>query len=392
MDVHMNSVRDRVLRGYRLLLGVLVLLTGLLLGDVGTAIGGVNRVGAGERVLSDQYEAASDAPAEEESLRSSVPPQSIPSYRSPGAYVVYGAGAMGLVVGFVWWRTARLERERRKLQGLLHKRTTEVDTQKGQLETYNQELLRTIKTLRQTIEEKSRILGMAAHDLKNPIFGIRALSEIVLETEALSPKGERKLNLIRESAEETLHLIDGLLSSASASETTKREHQPVDVAALLPWIVQGFEPQAERKNQTLHCTVPDGVCVVRGDRYKLREAVNNLISNALKYSPAGSDVTVVLERTQGEVHVAVADAGPGLSNRDKQRMFVPFQRLSAKPTGGEGSSGLGLYIVKQIVESHGGAIDVESSPGAGSTFVLRFPRLTESSRPDVDSPSVNRET
>ena len=300
--------------------------------------------------------------------------RSNPWYRTPWAWAGYGIGVIALVVVLVRWRTASLERRRRSLEDVVAERTREVRRQKRQLEAYNRELLRTNETLRHTLEEKSRLLGMAAHDLKNPLFGIRALSEILLETEALSEKSERKLTLICESANETLHLIDDLLSTAAGAVQNERDHEAVDLAVLTQWVVRSFEPQAERKEQALsHAVATDEPCVVTGDRRKLREAVGNLVGNALKYSPPGEDVDVRVDRCNDVVQVAVSDDGPGLSERDQERMFAPFQRLSPEPTGGEGSSGLGLYIVKQIVDQHGGTIDVESAPGVGSTFVLALP-------------------
>jgi len=306
-----------------------------------------------------------------------VAERSEPWYRTPWAWGAYGAGVVVFVVLLVRWRTAALDRQRRALEDEVAERTREVRRQKRQLKAYNRELLRTNETLRRTLEEKSRLLGMAAHDLKNPLFGIRALAEILLETASLPDKSERQLGLIRESADETLHLIDGLLTTAASASQADRDPERVDLAALTQWVVRSFEPQAERKDQALSCTVDrEAPCIVMGDRRTVREAVANLVGNALKYSPPGEAVDVRVERGEGVVQVAVSDDGPGLSERDQQRMFVPFQRLSPEPTGGEPSSGLGLYIVKQIVDQHGGTIDVESAPGEGSTFVLSLPATT----------------
>ena len=353
---------------------VLVVVAGLLL-LAGTVTAGAPRSPGEETwavpvvsTVPPLQESVPDEEATQETDRSN------PWYRTPWAWAGYGIGVIALVVVLVRWRTASLERRRRSLEDVVAERTREVRRQKRQLEAYNRELLRTNETLRHALEEKSRLLGMAAHDLKNPLFGIRALSEILLETEALSEKSERKLTLICESANETLHLIDDLLSTAAGAVQNERDHEAVDLAVLTQWVVRSFEPQAERKEQALsHAVATDEPCVVTGDRRKLREAVGNLVGNALKYSPPGEDVDVRVDRCNDVVQVAVSDDGPGLSERDQERMFAPFQRLSPEPTGGEGSSGLGLYIVKQIVDQHGGTIDVESAPGVGSTFVLALP-------------------
>lgn len=315
---------------------------------------------------------------------------SSPWYLSPGGYLVIGLLGIGIVFVLVWWRTSYLQRKREQLERQVAERTNEVRRQKQQLEAYNHELLRTNEQLRRTIEEKSKLLGVAAHDLKNPLFGIRALSEIVLESEALSDRGERKLNLIRESAEESLHLIDDLLATAASSARAGLDPEPVDVKALVQWVVHSFEPQAERKGQDLRCSIPDEKCVVRGDKRKLREAVANLVSNALKYSPPGEAVDVFVNRRNGAVQVAVEDDGPGLSKTDQERMFAPFQRLGPTPTGDESSSGLGLYIVKQVVDLHDGSIDVTTAPGEGSTFTLRLPIVVsdDSFTSEADPPAT----
>jgi signal transduction histidine kinase len=140
-------------------------------------------------------------------------------------------------------------------------------------------------------------------------------------------------------------------------------------------VVTSFEPQAQRKDQALQWTVSDAPCVVAGDRGKLREAMINLLSNALKYAPPGTSVGVTVTQDNGTVKFSVSDEGPGLSSRDQERLFAPFQRLTPKPTGDEGTSGLGLYIVKQIVSLHDGDVKVDTVLGEGSTFTLVLPRL-----------------
>jgi signal transduction histidine kinase len=291
----------------------------------------------------------------------------------PLAYAVVVVLVLILVVGVVYWRTAYLERTRERLKQQVAERTREVERQKHQLMVYNRELLRTNDQLRQTVEEKSKLLGVAAHDLKNPLFGIRALSETVLENEEMTPRIARKLNLIRESADEAMALIDDLLTSAANSAQTQVKTEPVDLVALTQWVVHSFEPHAQRKDQDLHCSVTDGTCVVTGDKRRLREAIGNLVSNALKYSPPGTDVDVSVHHEGDAVAVEVADEGPGLSADDQNRLFAAFQRLTPTPTGGESSSGLGLYIVKQVVDLHGGNVAVDSTVGAGSTFRISLP-------------------
>lgn len=309
---------------------------------------------------------------------------------SPWGYVAFVLLVLAVVIVFVYWRTAALERRREELERQVAERTQEIQRQKHRITVYNRELLRTNDQLRRTIEEKSTLLGMAAHDLKNPLFGIRALSEILLEDEALEPKVRRKVDLIRSSADESMHLIDDLLASVAESAQAQSEVTPVDLGTLTRWVVHSFAPHAERKDQVLHCAVEDNGCVVEGDKRRLREAISNLVSNALKYSPSGEAVEVSVAREDGTVTVAVTDAGPGLSEGDQKRMFAPFQRLTPTPTGEESSSGLGLYIVKQVVDRHEGQIEVESALGEGSTFRLGFPASENDPEPmpESDPPEV----
>lgn len=361
-------------------LGPFLALLGLVVGVIlmGAVTTGEWPVHLGEGVMDANSSPLPSAPQTVSSTPASW-------YATPWALAAYVVGGVGVVVLLMRSRTAYLKRRQEALERLVEQRTDEVQSQKRQLESYNRELLRTNETLRKTIEEKSKLLGMAAHDLKNPLFGIRALSEIVLENEDLSPKSKRKLNLIRESADETLHLIDGLLTTAATTVQETPDVEPVDVAALAQWVVRGFEPHAERKAQALHCTVEaDAPCVVEGSKRKLREAIDNLVSNALKYSPRDADISVYVDRADDEVTVSVVDAGPGLSESDRERMFVPFQRLTPEPTGDEGSSGLGLYIVKRIVEMHDGRIEVDTALGEGSTFTLAFAATTSPASPVPD--------
>lgn len=294
-----------------------------------------------------------------------------------------GIGLVGLALFLVRgrrWATLNL---RAKKEGRRGSSASVGEVQARQTERYARELVRTNAILREEVEQKAALLRAAAHDLKNPFFGIQALAEIVLESDALSPQDERKIRLIRESAADALKRIDELLRSAR--ETTKRSVPltVLDASSLVERVVQAFEPQAEWKRQTLICTLDDAAaCHVEGDWRRLREAVSNLVSNALKYSPSGTQTNVVVKRCGERVRIAVTDEGPGLSKQDQERMFAPFQRLSAKPTGGESASGLGLYLTKQIVERHEGEVEVISARGDGSTFAIVLPAVR---RPDVAS-------
>ena len=303
-----------------------------------------------------------------------------PWYRTVWAYALYALLMGGIVFSAVQLRSQQLAKRAQQLEAVIMRRTAEVKEQTRQLEVYNTELVRSNEVLQETVEEKSKLLGVAAHDLKNPLFGIRALSEVLLERDSIDENVHRKLDLIRSSADETLKLINDLLASAASSAQAQAEMEVIDAGALAEWVVHSFQHQADRKDQRLACSVPSTPCIVEADKRKLREAMNNLISNAIKYSPHGAPILARVNRDGDTVYFSVEDRGPGLSRDDQQRLFAPFQRLTPEPTGDEGSSGLGLYIVKQIAELHDGDVTVETEVGEGSTFTLELPAASSGPR------------
>ena len=292
--------------------------------------------------------------------------------------VAYVALALLLVVA-VGWGVRRLMQRNERLEQLVEQRTAHIQLQARQLARYNAELIRSNKMLQQTMDEKSKVLGVAAHDLKNSVFGIRALTEIMLEEDPATEGMARRLSLVHNSAGEAMELISNLLSSAASSVHGKLNKHVVDAGAMTEVIAHSFAEQAKRKGQTINCTVSASDIFVEGDEDRLREAINNLVSNAVKYAPLDSNIRLNVTATESDVYIAVSDEGPGLSAHEQEGLFAPFKRLSPEPTGNEGSSGLGLYIVKQIIERHDGTIKVNSTKGEGSTFTIMLPRVESDS-------------
>lgn len=240
--------------------------------------------------------------------------------------------------------------------------------------------------LRRANSLKTEILGTIAHDLKNPLSVILGRSEMLADLIGLDPAPaaasedartamRTQVDHIRTSATRLIDMIDSLMADAmnDALDITLRR-EPVDLAALAREVCEANRPLAESKGQSLalDLAVPLHLC---GDAERLREAFDNLVSNAIKYSFPGGAITVSVREESGDYVCAVADQGPGLSPEDAGRLFGRYQRLSAKPTGGEGSTGLGLSIVKRIAELHGGRAEAFSEgPGRGATFSMRFPK------------------
>ncbi|HEY8381773.1 MAG TPA: DUF3369 domain-containing protein [Microvirga sp.] len=248
----------------------------------------------------------------------------------------------------------------------------------SELHRANQRLSSQRASLQKVNHFKSEMLGTVAHDLKNPLGVILGRAEILTDLLEVQPTPVEPMRTqlihIRDSAKRLTGMVDDLMVHAvnDVLDISIRR-DPLDCAALAAEVVEANRLNAERKGQTIGL---GGARHLRlsGDPERLREAIDNLVSNAIKYSPIGADITVCVDVDRTEAVVRVKDHGPGLSPEDLARVFGRFQRLSAKPTGGEGSTGLGLSIVKRIAELHGGRVTAESAgAGLGSTFSIHLP-------------------
>jgi signal transduction histidine kinase len=229
---------------------------------------------------------------------------------------------------------------------------------------------------------KNEILGTVAHDLKNPLGVILGRTEMLTELIATGASKDgitTQIEHIRDAAKRLTSMVDHLISDAMADAfdiTIRRE--AVDLAALVSEVVEANRPLAQNKQQIIDVAAPEHLSTMC-DADRIREAIDNLVSNAIKYSPMGGRIRIEVLAEGDNAAIRITDEGAGLSPEDLGRLFGRFQRLSAKPTAGESSTGLGLSIVKRIIDMHGGDVTAESSgPGRGSTFTITLP-ATESS-------------
>ena len=224
---------------------------------------------------------------------------------------------------------------------------------------------------------KNEILGTVAHDLKNPLGVILGRTEMLTEligAEASRESLSAQVTHIRDATRRLTSMVDHLISDAMADAfdiTIRRE--PVDISALVTEVAEANRLSAANKQQVIEVSAPpDQQTMCDADR--MREAIDNLVSNAIKYSPIGGNISLLVTYDATQVVIRVTDQGAGLSPEDIGRLFGRFQRLSAKPTAGESSTGLGLSIVKRIVDMHGGTITADSpGPGQGATFTIKLP-------------------
>lgn len=247
----------------------------------------------------------------------------------------------------------------------------------------NVHLYQANRALQEANALKTDLLHIAAHDMKNPLGAIRAMAEIIQSY----PKNEETVGemsaLIYSSSNQMLTLIEELLKTAALDSGKLQLYlEQVDMNQLLQIVLERNIPLAHKKQQTLtvHAAAD---CLVEADFARLREVLDNLVSNAIKYSPVGKSIVVRLSRTNHTVRLEIHDDGPGLSADDMNKLFGKFQRLNAQPTGGESSTGLGLSIVKQLVELHQGKVWAESEGrDKGSTFIVELPLMISPVEPN----------
>jgi len=235
------------------------------------------------------------------------------------------------------------------------------------------------RSQRQKLEEinqiKSNVLSVVSHDLRTPLTSIQLYSEMLAEDlDNLSKEDQRSfLNTISEECLKLTRLVSDLIEvQRSESDRVAWVMEPVDPVRVIESVAKTFAPIAAQQDIRLLVECPDTLPQVRGNADKLTQAVSNLVSNALKYSDAGTTVRLVAESYKDEIQIHVADEGPGI-HRDK--WDVIFERFVQVHPDGSGSRGvgLGLYIVRQIAERHGGCVWVDSEPGQGSEFTLALP-------------------
>jgi len=229
----------------------------------------------------------------------------------------------------------------------------------------------TMDALDQMNKSYARVIKIVAHDLRNPIGAISAITEMIQPDQMLTGQTRELIDLVQVSSRNCLQLINELLETDfDQQQNLKRE--PLNINELLRQCVQLLSFRAKDKNQQLILTgnVPDAT---PGDQEKLWRVMNNLVMNAIKFSPAGSEINIDARVLDNEVVISVKDNGMGIPPQLQQKIFDPFTSARRQGTEGEQPFGLGLYISKQIIEAHGGRIWMESVEGGGTVFFVALP-------------------
>lgn len=288
-------------------------------------------------------------------------------YQTGWFYVISVVVFVLLVVVIYRWRMAQIRAHEKMLSRLVEDRTRNLEERTADL----------LKAL----EQNKEILGITSHDLKNPLGGIIGLADILIEdfstldgNDPMVEDGLENVRLLKTEAERMLRIVMDLLDRHRAEEQGHGALENVNLVDLVADSIRRNHAAADNKEITLHFD-RQSVLLVEIEEDAILRVADNLISNAIKYSPLGSNVWISLEQEENYVSLRVKDEGPGLTEEDKSRVFGKMQRLSAQPTAGEHSTGLGLYIVKQLVEEANGAVGVESEYGDGACFWVKLPLL-----------------
>lgn len=303
---------------------------------------------------------------------------SAPWYETYWSFMAYIFIAIGLVYGVGKVRDRYWEKRNRDLEDLIDKHTRKMKDQNEELQLKN-------KSLSELNQLRNEFLNMASHDLKNPLIGIEGMSRILIEdmeegrktTEEILDENLEILRMIHDSSRYMNDIISNLLdSTAIESGSVTILLKETDLVAQTKTILDEMKESAQNKRINFNFKSP-GTAIAMCDSNRTRQVLENIIVNAVKYSFQGSEIDITISKTTNRIkngiQLTVRDYGPGFTDEDLKKVFGKFQRLSAKPTDGESSTGLGLYIAKSFVDLQKGEIWVENHPFKGAIFYIELP-------------------
>lgn len=249
------------------------------------------------------------------------------------------------------------------LEQKVDERTTKIRKQNAELISLN--------------KEKNNLLSIVSHDLRNPLNQIKGLVHLTkLESPQMDQAQQDNLNRIMATSERLTKMIRRILDLSTIEfKDVNIELSAVDIGKLLSDIIKDFEIDAAEKNIRIIREFNAGPYLAKVDKTYLIQVLENLISNAIKFSVHGKQVNLDLRGEGKKLQIIIKDEGPGFTQDDMRKLFGKFQKLSAKPTGNETSLGLGLSIVKRYVEAMHGTISCESQEGVGATFIVSFDKV-----------------
>lgn len=311
-----------------------------------------------------------------------------PWYSSIWMIIIYVLLAVVFIVYLTMFiqkrRIVRLENHKKKLVKLVEEKIVDLKKEKeitekllSETELNNKKLAVMNNELVKANEFKSDILSIAAHDLKNPLSTILNILQLIKDENYENKDLLEMIEIIDSSALRMMSLIGELLESIIVENTKfKLTITEFSLSELVKRIVMENQIKAAKKNQAIECNCFKDV-KIEADHKWVSEILDNVINNAVKYSPKDKRIIVEISELNDKVQIKIKDEGPGFTKEDKEKIFNKFQKLSARPTGGESSTGLGLAIVKELVNLHNGSIRVESEEGKGACFYIELYKKLE---------------
>ena len=297
----------------------------------------------------------------------------------------YSFGALGLLfltsLGVGWVIAGRVLAPIDRITGVAQRIQATDLSQRINLEGPDDELKRLAQTfdgmlarLDEAFEAQRRFIADASHELRNPLAIIRTNLDVdLLDPTAGPERMQHAADVVRRATERMGRLVDDLLALARL-DAPRSLDEKVDLAAIADEVAEEYAAVAAERGLSLYRAL-HAADEVRGDPQSLKRAIANLVDNAIRFGPPGTAVSVSSGTQDGWAYAAVQDRGPGIRPEDQERVFERFWRADKARSRAEGGSGLGLAIVRQIVDSHGGAVRLSSTPNEGSTFVVWLPRV-----------------
>lgn len=287
-----------------------------------------------------------------------------------------------------YFRVRQKNRYLREQKLYIEEQNGKIIFQNDQIIKKNLELSEKNARLEEINDERETLLSMVTHDLKAPFQRISGLAEILTMNLNVNPSETQKYaDLIKSTSQSGSLLVNNLLNNSLIERQSSLNLEEVDLSSLVDQLMNSFEAEAASKSMVLKVEAEPAV-YLETDPLVLRQIIINLVSNAIKYAPNNSTIQVVAQTgDRKDISISVKDEGPGFSDEDKKNLYQKFTRLSAQPTNGESSHGLGLSIVKVLADRLHAAIELISEPGQGSEFIITCPKVYPRSSTTPESAS-----
>lgn len=251
-----------------------------------------------------------------------------------------------------------------------------------------------LSQLENSVKEQQRFIADASHELRTPIAVLRGETEVALGKTRTVDEYQNSLSLIQDEAERLSRIVEDLfiLARQPVDAPASLIREPVSLNEAVRDCARAAEVLASRKGVRLKLENDAGPIALQGDEELIRRMLLNLLDNAVKYTPEGGEISLAVTRRNGNAEIVVRDTGIGIPEADQQRVFDRFYRVDKARARALGGAGLGLSIVRWIVDVHGGEIRVDSVPGKGSTFVVELPlKIASPNRVDHDANSTREQ-